>query len=442
MIPSLDPREVPDMQATRRSLLQGGALLGAAAALKDGWLESVAHADERKKSRAPQELASDEDYWAQIQQAFTIDRSVINLNNGSLSPSPRVVQEAMAHHLAFTHEHPARNLWTVLLPQLENVRTRLARTFGCDREEMAITRNASESLEICIYGVDLKPGDEVLLTEHDYPRVITTYEQRARREGIKLVRVPVPAPAQSREELVAAYAKGITGRTRVIVVSHVTFLTGQIMPVREIVALGREHGIPVIVDGAHAFAHLAFTRDDLGCDYYATSLHKWTCAPHGTGFLYVRESAIEKLWPLMAAPVAMDKDIRKFEEIGTNPVATKLPIAEALVFHEAIGSARKEARLRTLRDRWANRLSADKRIRLYTRLEPEHSCAVTTFGWEGIEPVKVVEHLWNRHKIAVTVIDFPGIRGLRVTPNVYTTVSEIDQFSMAIEDVLANGLPA
>ena len=432
------------MPTTRREFLSQSALFGAlaACALREDWFVRVAAADEKIRGRTAVELASDEDFWIQIQQAFTVDRSMINLNNGGISPTPRVVQEAMRRQLEFTNNSPARNLWTVQTPQIENVRARLSRSFGCDPEEMALTRNASEALEICIYGIDLKPGDEVLTTSQDYPRMITTYEQRERRDGIKLVKVPLPTPAPGRAELLAAVESGLTPRTKVILISHVIFLTGQIMPVREIVHLGRQRGIPVIVDGAHAFAHLDFRRDDLDCDYYGTSLHKWTTAPHGTGFLYVRKANIEGLWPLMAAPVAMDKDIRKFEEIGTHPAANKLAIADALMFHEAIGGARKEARLRFLRDRWARRLLADPRVSLYTRLDPDASCAIGTLAIKDIDPAKLVSHLWDKHKIVVVGIDSPPIRGIRISPNVYTTLDEIDTFAAAVEGVLANGLPS
>jgi selenocysteine lyase/cysteine desulfurase len=266
--------------------------------------------------------------------------------------------------------------------------------------------------------------------------MITTYKQRERREGIKLVTVPCPAPPESMAQLVELFRKGITPKTRVMLCSHVTFVTGQVFPVREICRLGRERGIPVIVDGAHSFAQLAFRRDDLECEYFGNSLHKWLTGPHGTGFLYVRRDRIKPLWPLMAAPDKLDDDIRKFEEIGTHPAANKLAIAEAITFHEAIGPERREMRLRFLRDRWAKRLAADKRVKFFTRLEPEHSCAVATLAIDGVDHAKLAEHLWNKHRV------YAGVQGIRISSNVYTTLEEIDLFSRAMEEVLANGLPA
>src|SRR5262245_42882109 len=419
------------MIQTRRGFLQqavGWGALGTLGLHEDA-LAIVQSATQKAAGRPPDALAADEDFWVQIQQAYTVDRSMINLNNGGVSPSPRVVQDALRRHQEFANNAPAKNLWQIQDPQVENVRARLARLFGCGVEEMAITRNASESLQICIYGIDLKPGDEVLATELDYPRMLTTYKQREAREGIKLRLLPVTVPVQDQAEIVEVYRKNITPATRVILVSHVVFVTGQVHPVRDIVRLGREHNIPVIVDGAHAFAHIDAHRDDLECDYYGVSLHKWLTAPHGSGFLYVRQKCIDGLWPLMAAPIEKKNDIRKFEEIGTHPAANFLAIAEAVTLHNAIGGKRKEARMRFLRDRWARRLQQDRRVKLYTRLEPEHGCAFATFAIENVDSAKLAEHLWARHKIFTVAIDYPekkgSVKGIRVSPNTYTTLDEI-----------------
>lgn len=219
-------------------------------------------------------------------------------------------------------------------------------------------------------------------------------------------------------------------------------LTGQILPVKRVVELGRERGIPVIVDGAHSFAHFDFDHADLGCDYYATSLHKWLFAPHGTGMLYVKREKIRDLWPLMAAPATLAGDIRKFEEIGTHPAAQNLAIAEALTFHEGIGAQRKAARLRHLRDRWALRLAGHERVRLHTSLKPGKSCGIANVEIVGLDPGKLAEHLWQRHHILVTPIVHPEFRGLRVTPSVYTTLAEIDQFSEVMIEIAEKGIPA
>jgi selenocysteine lyase/cysteine desulfurase len=417
-----------------------GAL--AAMALRDDAVERVLAAGQTAGGRPPEDVATDEDYWMQVQQAFSLDRSMIYLNNGGICPSPRIVQEAIRKHDIFTNVAPARSMWRLLDPQVETSRVRLARAFRCSPEEMAITRNTSEALQIVIYGMDLAAGDEVLTTDQDYPRMINTYKQRELRDGVVLKQVAVPTPAQDPGDLLEAFAKNITPKTKVLLCCHVVNLTGQIYPVRDICRLGREHGIPVIVDGAHAFAHLAYKQADLECTYYGTSLHKWLTGPLGTGFLYVRKDKIGELWPLMAAPEPRSEDIRKFEEIGTHRVAERLAICEALDFHEAIGAQRKEARLRHLRDYWARRVSQDRRVKLFARLEPGHSTGVATFAIEGIDNGQLVAHLWNKHHIYVIPINHESVKGVRVTPNVYTTLGELDMFCEAVEDVLANGLPA
>ncbi|HEY0305697.1 MAG TPA: aminotransferase class V-fold PLP-dependent enzyme [Longimicrobiales bacterium] len=414
----------------------------AGAALRDGWAPLLDRTLRSSNQRTPEEVAPDEDYWTEIQRAFTVDRTIINLNNGGVSPSPRVVQEAMQRYLALSNEAPAHTMWNILEPHIESVRRQLAASFGCDPEEMAITRNASEALEICQLGMDLQRGDEVLTTTQDYPRMLTTWDQRVRREGIVVKQITFPVPPPSMPDLVGRFERAITPRTKVIHCCHITNLTGQIFPVREIVQMARARNIEVIVDGAHAYAQFPFKLQDLDCDYYGTSLHKWLLAPHGTGFLYVRKSKIEKLWPMMAAPESMNRNIRKFEEIGTHPAANHNAIAEALAFHEGIGGERKAARLRYLRERWMTRLANQKGVRIYTARDPQMACGLGTFGIGDLDPNKVVEHLWKTRRILVTPIVHAEFKGIRVTPNVYTTLKEVDTFAESVEEVIRSGLPA
>jgi isopenicillin-N epimerase len=385
---------------------------------------------------APGEVAADEAYWREAQQAFTVDRSLVNLNNGGVSPSPAVVQAAMKRHLDYSNQAPPYTMWQVLEPQREPVRERLARFLGCDAEEIALTRNASEGLQICQCGFDLEPGDEVLTTTQDYPRMIDTFRQRSAREGIVLRQVAIPVPAEDAAEVVRRFEDAVSERTRLILVCHVINLTGQILPVREVAALGRRRGIPVVVDGAHGFAHFPFTTSELDCDYYATSLHKWLFAPHGTGLLYVRRERIAELWPLTAPPERLRGDVRKFEEIGTHPAANTLAIAEALTFHLGLGPERKAARLRYLTRRWAERLLEHDRVRLHTSLDPRFSCGLATVQVEGVGAVDLARHLWEEHRILVTAIEHPEVEGIRVTPSVYTTLEEVDRFCEAVEALI------
>ncbi|MCG8608866.1 aminotransferase class V-fold PLP-dependent enzyme [bacterium] len=391
-------------------------------------------------SGSAEEIARDESYWFEVQQAYTVDRSLINLNNGGVSPSPAVVQDAMKRFLDYSNTAPVYSMWQILEPQRETVRRRLAKTFGCDPEEIALTRNASEGLQICQLGFDLKAGDEVLSTTQDYPRMITTFKQRERREGIILKQFSIPIPAEDDDEVVSLFEQNITPKTKLILMCHMINITGQILPVKKVVQMARRKGIPVIVDGAHSFAHFDFTHEDLDCDYFATSLHKWLCAPHGTGMLYVKKERIAELWPMMAAPEKMDDDIRKFEEIGTHPAANYLAIADALTFHIGIGPKRKDARMVYLRDRWANRLIQHDRVKLHTSQKPGFACGLATVQIEGIDTVEVGKYMWNKHRIIVTPIKHDEFEGLRVTPNVYTTLEEVDRFADAMEFIIKNGI--
>ncbi len=392
-------------------------------------------------SGTPLEAARDESLWFEVQQAYTVDRSLVNLNNGGVSPAPAVVQNAVKGHLDFSNQAPTYTMWRILEPQREVVRDRLARACRCDPEEIALTRNASESLQICQLGIDLESGDEVLTTNQDYPRMITTFKQRERREGLKLKVFSIPVPAEDPDEIVSLFEQNITERTKLILMCHVINLTGQILPVRAVCRMARERGIPVIVDGAHSFAHFDFTLEELECDYFASSLHKWLCAPHGTGLLYVRKNRIKDLWPMMAADEKLDEDIRKYEEIGTHGAANYLAIAEALTFHQTIGPERKEARLIYLRDRWTKRLLQHDGVRLHTSLKPGFAAGLATVQIEGIDPGELTSHLFAEHRIIVTPIVHDEFEGIRVSPHVYTTLEEVDRFCEAMEAVIEKGLP-
>lgn len=424
-------------QVGRASVAAGAGLL----AFADDSLARLAAASQAVAGRTPNEVAADESYWREIQQAFTLDRTLVNLNNGGCCPSPRVVHEAFKRYLDITNQAPVYHMWQLLEPNIETVRRRLAADFGCDGEELAITRNASEALQIVQLGLDLQAGDEVVITNQDYPRMLDTWEQRVRRDGIVLRKVSIPTPASDMAGLVRPLEAAITPRTKVLHFCHVVNLTGQIMPVRELTRIARARGILSIVDGAHAFQHFPFSGRDLDCDFYGCSLHKWTLAPIGTGFLYARRELIPRVWPLTPGSATLAGNIRKFEEIGTHPAANHNAIAEALAFQHGIGLERKAARLRYLRDRWALRLQGQPRIRLNTNLAPGHSCGLANVGVEGIGPGPLAAHLFAKYRMIVTPIEHPEFQGLRITPNVYTTLDEIDTFVGAMEEVLKVGLP-
>jgi isopenicillin-N epimerase len=421
----------------RRHFFQAGA--GTAAALHTALpIRAFAAAASSLNGRTPEDVATDEDFWATVRNEFTTDRTMVNFNNGYASPSPRTVQDAMKRYLDYMNQGPYTTMVLHMDPKIESARRMLAEAAGCDAEEIAITRNSSESLEIAQLGIDLKRGDEVLTTNQDYGRMLTTFRQRERRDGIVLKTISFPVPAISMDDLYTRFEQAITPRTKAILVCHITNRSGQIFPVRRICDMAQARGIPVIVDGAHAFSHFPFKISDLNCDYYGVSLHKWTFAPIGTGFLYVRKSRIKETWAMMASAERQDSDIRKFEEVGTHPAANFDAICEALTFNQNIGIDRKAARLRYLRDRWANRLAQNRKCRILHNPSLEMSCGIGMLGLTNNETAKLADALRTKYGIYTVNVGHEEYTGIRVTPSVYTTLAEVDYFAGAVEKELKN----
>lgn len=429
-----------DRRAFLSSAGKSLGLMAASSAVVGSLASTLSAAAKKVEHLSPLEAAVDEDFWATIQQSFSVTRGIINLNNGGVSPSPRLVTEAFVRYTWQQEDATAYTMWQLLEPQSETVRTGLAEIFGCDAEEIAITRNASESLEILLMGLDLKSGDEILTTTQDYPRMLTTLRQRELREGLKLKLIKIPIAPNDVNDIAKAYEQAITPKTRLILISHQINLTGQINPIKRVCEFARSKGIETIVDGAHSFAQFDFKQADLGCDYFGTSLHKWIYAPKGTGMLYVRREKIPKVWALMASEDKNKNDIRKFEEIGTHSAAMRLAIGEAVLFHNAIGAKRKEERLRYLSRYWMNNLKSIPKVGFNTSFDPLQSCAIANFKIEGVDPVQLGGHLMSKHKIFTTPIVHDEFTGIRITPNLYTTKWELDRFSNIVADVAKNGL--
>src|SRR5437764_10988945 len=424
---------------TRRAFLRSTGAVSALATLRPDSLARATEATAAVADRSAAEVAADETYWREIQQAFTLDRTIINLNNGYTCPSPRVVHEALKRYLDMSNQAPIHYMWNMLEPNIETVRRKLAVEVGCDAEELAITRNASEALQIAQLGLDLRAGDHVVTTDQDYGRMLDTWDQRVRRDKIEVTKISFPVPTTKLSELTDRISRAITPKTKVIHICHITNLTGQLFPVRDIARLARARGIQTIVDGAHAFAHFPFKVSDLECDYYGCSLHKWLLAPVGTGFLYVRRERIAKLWPLTPAAAAKADNIRKFEEVGTHPAANHNAIAEALAFHQAIGIDRKSARLRYLTDRWATRLEKHPRVKILSSRQKDQARGLGNVSLEGVDVSKAYDFLWSKYRVITAAIKRQDYQGLRITPNVYSTLDEIDTFSCGVEDLLKNG---
>lgn len=443
------PTVRPNTMERRHFLKTAGLTAGLAPFLGSDSFRGIEAAVNDVSGLTPGQAARDEGLWSEVKQAFTVSRSLINLDNGYTCPSPRVVTEAVVRYIWEQEQGPYGLFVQKARDQVGTVKKSLARLFGSSPDEIALVRNTTEALKTVLYGIPLNPGDEVLTTMHDYPSMVHVLRDREKKEGIKLVEVSVPFPAGSLDELVAAVEEGITPRTRVILVSHVTYTTGQVFPVRRISDLAHRHGIEVVVDGAHAVGQLDFKVSELGCDYYGTSLHKWLSAPKGTGMLYMKRGHVEKIEPLYGPARSRRYDprtsMRKYESVGTLSHAPFLAIGEALAFHNAIGPKRKEERLRYLKNHWAERLRTHPGIRLYTSTDPDMSCCIAGVGIQGVDPTGLRDYLWNEHRIQPSRGRYdredPSRQWLRITPNLYTTLPELDYFCEVMEEVASNGLP-
>jgi len=384
------------------------------------------------------ELAGEEDYWSVIQQAYTVNPNIINLNNGGVSPSPRVVQEAVERYNKMSNEGPSYFMWRILDQGREPLRNKLAELAGCDAEEIAINRNATEALNTVIYGLDLKPGDEVIGSKQDYPNMIQAWKQRAIRNGIIYKQLSFDFPIEDDAIIIDAYKKAITPKTKIIHVTHIINWVGQIMPVKKIAQMAHTHGVEVICDSAHAFGLLDFKIPDLECDYLGTSLHKFLSAPVGSGMLWIKKDKIEKVWPLLCNDKPHSSDIRKFETLGTRSFPIEQGIGEALNFHNAIGAKRKEERIRYLKNYWAARVKDVPGVKLHTSLKDEYSCAISGVSINGVDAAALDNVLFDKYKIHVVPIKWENIHCVRVTPHVYTTLQNLDALVKAITTIASD----
>lgn len=381
-----------------------------------------------------QVVATDEEFWDQIRNQYTV-KGIINLNNGGVSPQPKPVQKAHIENYEFCNQGPSYYMWRMLDKQREPLRQKLAEITGTTAEEIAINRNTTEGLNTIIFGLKLKAGDEVVLSKFDYPNMMNAWKQREARDGIKLNWVNLNLPEEDDEAIVKKYEAAITPNTKIVHVTHMLNWTGQIMPARKIADMAHAKGCEVIVDGSHSFAHINYKITDLDCDYYATSLHKWMCAPFGTGFMYIKKEKIGKVWALLSAPYPDATNIGKFEAIGTRSFAAEMAAKSAIEFQEMIGNERKEARLRYLKDYWMSKVTDIPGVHFYTSNKPAYSCAIATFGIAGKKGNEIADHLFNRYNIHTTNIDHEGLNGVRVSPHVYTSLQELDTLVKAIKEL-------
>ncbi len=427
------------MSSDRRRFLRQAATL--AGAFSANSLFHQAHAADFHVAGAriaglnAMESAQDEDFWAVIQRAYSVNPNLINLNNGGVSPAPVVVQQAVERYNQLSNEGPSYYMWRILDQGREPLREKLAALAGAQPGEIAINRNSTEALNTVIYGLDLKAGDEVIGTKQDYPNMIQAYRQRAMRDGIVYKQLSFDFPVEDDAAIVKAYEEAITPRTKLIHVTHMVNWVGQTMPVRKIADMAHAHGIEVIADGAHSFGLMDYKIPDLGCDYFGTSLHKFLSAPIGTGMLWIKADKIEKIWPLTCNGTPRSADIRKFETLGTRSFPIEQGIGEALNFHNGIGPARKQARIGYLKNYWASRAAAIPKVKLHTSLNLNYSCAICGVSVDGKTPSELENALFDGYKIHTVGIVWENIKCVRVTPHVYTSIADLDKLVRALGEI-------
>jgi selenocysteine lyase/cysteine desulfurase len=418
----------------KRTFLKNGALLGLGSLVSTNALgkmvEAVAHLPIG-------EVAKDEDFWEAMRGGYKLKTDYINLENGYFCFMPNHIMERYIEHIREVNLQGAYYMRTVQFENKKLAAQKLAKLAGCTDEELIITRNTTESLDMVIAGLDWKAGDEAVMAEQDYGAMLEMFKQVAKRHGVVNKIVSVPMDPKTDDEIVALYEKAITPKTRLLMVCHMINITGHILPVRKICDMAHRHNVQVLVDGAHAFAHIKFKIPDLNCDYYGCSLHKWLSVPLGAGMLYVKKENIKKVWPLLAEGDRAEDDISRLNHTGTIPVATDLTIADAIDFFEKMGADRKEARLRYLQNYWTDKVRNLPHVQLYTPTDPARSCAIANVGIKGMKPGDMAKTLLDKYKIYTVAIDSAGVHGCRITPNVYTTTTELDALVAALKEMRA-----
>jgi len=416
----------------KRSFLKSAGLLGLGSIIDPGRLtrliESVAEVPSA-------ELAENEDFWKQVRSGYFLNPDYINLENGYYCFLPQQTLESFIKHVREINYQGSYYMRTVQFENKKAMAAKLAALAGCPADELILTRNTTESLDIIIGGFDWKPGDEAVMAEQDYPSMLNMFRQVAARYGVVNKVISIPNNPESDAEIVNLYENAITEKTRLLMVCHMINITGQILPVRAICDMAHNRGVQVMVDGAHAFGHFRFIIPELDCDYYGSSLHKWLSVPLGSGILYVKRENIRKIWPLIASGESNPDSILRLNQIGTHPVHTDLTVSEAIDFHNMLGAERKETRLRYIQHYWSDKVKNMPHIILNTPADPQRSCAIANVGVKGITPGELGDILFKKYRIYCAPIDGAGVHGCRITPNVYTSLKELDVLVKALTEL-------
>ena len=400
-------------------------------------IAGMAKSFEQKAHLPATVLAKDEDFWTGIRNQYLLKPDYINLENGYYNFLPQPILNKFIEHIKEVNYQGSYYMRTVQFDNKKNIAARLAGIAGCQAEELVITRNTTESLDLVIGGFDWKTGDEAIMAVQDYGAMLDMFDQIQNRYGVVNIKLSVPNHPKNDEEIVNLYASAVTPKTKVLFVSHMINITGQVLPIRKICDMAHAKGVQVIVDGAHAFAHIKFRIDELHCDYYAAALHKWLSTPLGAGLLYVKKDNVKNLWPLLADGEKDLNKINRLNHIGTHPVHTDLTINDCMDYYEMIGAERKEARMYFLQNYWTSKVRNLPKIIINTPADASRSCGIANVGIEGILPADLAKRLMTEYKVFTVAIDYANVHGCRITPNLYTTTQELDSFVLALK-TLAN----
>jgi len=422
------------MHTSRRSFLRTAAAGAAVPVLAPRFLDRLERRLEAFGGLSPASAASEEEFWNEVRKAFPAYADYINLENGYSSPQPTPTFEAFQRHEQAINGGLSFYMRRKKAADLVAVKKELAARAGCPADEIVITRNTTESLGTVIHGVDLAPGDEAVMCDQDYGSMLEQFRQQSRRRGITCVEISIPLHPRDDQEMVDTYARAITPRTKLLLLSHMVNITGQILPVRKIADMAHARRVAVIVDAAHSFAHVVFSMPELDGDYLGASLHKWLCTPLGAGLLHIKKDKIRTVWPLLGDTSVPGDDIRKLERIGTHPSWTVLAIGDAIRFHKMIGSERKEARLRYLQQYWTDRVRDVPKVYLNTPTG-SRACGIANVGITGQRPGAIADALLEKFRIYTVAIDMVPVKGVRVTPHLYTTTVELDALVKAIGEL-------
>ena len=402
------------------------------AAVLSPFLPFTAQANANTEVR-PYPLDDDENFWKRIREDYALKPDYINLENGYYNFAPKPILEKFIDHVKMVNYEASHYMRTVQWDNKKRIADRLAKLVNCDDDEVIITRNTTESLDLISGGFPWKEGDEALFATQDYGAMQEHFKLMAKRYGIVNKLVSVPNHPASDEEIVSLYENQITPKTKLIMVCHMINITGHILPIRKLCDMAHSHGVEVMVDGAHCVGHIKVDIKAMDCDYYGSSLHKWLSTPLGAGLLFVKKDKISKIWPLLAEHDRKPDDISRLNHTGTHPVHTDLAINDAIDYLDMIGIDRKEERMRYLQRYWSDQLRGVENVVINTPIEPHRSCGIANVGITHMKPNDVAKELLDEFKIFTVGINRENVLGCRITPNVYTTTQELDTFVSAIK---------